>query len=426
MKFKSFVIAAGLISSTFVLSQEEEKVDSLNLLDQRVTTLEDGLAVMKKLKISGYVQAQWESTQTEGTLRVGEQRNVLTEPGDMNRFGIRRGRLKTSYEDNGNQVVFELDMNDRSITIKDVFLKVLDPWTNVFSLYGGVFNRPFGYELPYSTASLETPERSRFINTLMPDERDLGFMLAVQAPKTSDWNPLKLEAGLFAGNGINRDNDSKKDFIGHLTYVKSVNDLKYGIGTSLYYGFVAQLTDSVFTMNNSTAFSLNNTASNRGAFAKRIYYGFDAQMAFTSDLGLTNIRAEYIFGQQPGDATVSRSPNGSSYTNTGATYIRNFTGGYIQFLQDIGTTKHTVLVKYDWYDPNSKIANDQLGLAGTFTGRGDVVFSTLAFGYTYRMNRNVKLVAHYDINLNEKSANLSGFNADKKDNALTLRVQYRF
>lgn len=426
MKFKVIVIALGLISSTFVFSQEDEKMDTLTVLDQRVTTLEEELVKVKKLKVSGYLQAQWESTQSEGTLRVGQSRDALTEPGDMNRFGIRRGRLKTTYEDFGCQGVFELDMNDKSITIKDVYLKVLDPWANVFSLYGGVFNRPFGFEIPYSTGSVETPERSRFINTLFPDERDLGTMLAIQAPKTSDWNPLKLEAGLFAGNGINRDNDSKKDFIGHLTYVKSVGDMKFGIGTSMYYGFVAQQSKKVYAMNSETAFSVDSTATNRGAFAKRIYNGVDAQLAFTSVLGLTNIRAEYLFGQQPGASDVSKSPNGSSYTNTGDTYIRNFTGGYIQFLQDIGTTKHTLLVKYDWYDPNAKIANDQLGVAGTFTGKGDVAFSTLAFGYTYRMNRNVKLVAHYDINLNEKSANLSGFNADKKDNTITLRIQYKF
>ena len=426
MNLKKLVLAFGLVISTVAYSQETENVDTLNWLDQRVTTLEDGLVVVKKLKVSGYLQAQWESTQSEGTLRVGESRNALTEPGDMNRFGIRRGRLKTTYEDFGCQGVFELDINDKSISIKDVYLKVLDPWTNVFSLYGGVFNRPFGYEIPYSTGSLETPERSRFINTLLTDERDLGAMLAIQAPKTSIWNPLKLEAGLFAGNGINRDNDSKKDFIGHLTYVNSVGDFKFGMGTSMYYGFVAQQSKKIYTMNSGSSFSVDSTLTNKGAFAKRIYYGIDGQLAFSSVVGITNIRSEFVFGQQPGAIDASRSPNGSSYTNTGDTYIRNFTGGYIQFLQDIGTTKHTLLVKYDWYDPNTKIANDQLGIAGTFTGKGDVAFSTLAFGYHYRMNRNVKLVANYDINVNESSTNLSSFKTEKKDNTITLRIQYKF
>lgn len=427
MGFKTFKI--GALCALFplsVFSQLSENTDSLYLLDQRVSLVEDAVASTKKLKISGYLQAQWESTQSEGTLRVGESRNALTEPGNINRFGIRRGRLKTTYEDFGCLGVFELDINDKSITLKDVFLKVLDPWTNVFSLYGGVFNRPFGYEIPYSTGNLETPERSRFINTLLTDERDLGTMLAIQAPKTSGWNPLKLEAGLFAGNGINRDNDSKKDFIGHLSYVNSIGDLKFGIGSSMYYGFVAQQTKKVFSMNSGSAFTVDSTATNKGAFANRIYYGVDGQLAFASVLGITNIRSEYIFGQQPGASDASRSPNGSSYTNMSDTYIRNFTGGYIQFLQDIGTTKHTLLVKYDWYDPNAKIAKDELGLAGTFTGKGDIAFSTLAFGYHYRMNKNVRFSANYDINTNETTSNLSGYKADKKDNTLTIRIQYKF
>ena len=59
MKLKSFtIIALGLISSTFAFSQEE-KVDPIDVHEQRISLLEDAAAQAKKLKFSGYIQAQW-------------------------------------------------------------------------------------------------------------------------------------------------------------------------------------------------------------------------------------------------------------------------------------------------------------------------------------------------------------------------------
>lgn len=48
---KSLVIALGLISSTVAFAQEE-KVDTLNVHEQRITSIEDGVFQLKKLKFS--------------------------------------------------------------------------------------------------------------------------------------------------------------------------------------------------------------------------------------------------------------------------------------------------------------------------------------------------------------------------------------
>jgi hypothetical protein len=86
----------------------------------------------------------------------------------------------------------------------------------------GVFNRPFGYEVSYSTSNLESPERATVIQYFFPDERDLGAMLTLRAPEVSPFSFLRLDAGLFAGNSINREGRTiRKDLIGRITCEKT-------------------------------------------------------------------------------------------------------------------------------------------------------------------------------------------------------------
>jgi len=428
---KSLVIVLGLICSTVAFAQEE-KVDSLNVLDQRITSVEDVLLQLKKLKFSGYIQAQWQSSQLDSAgNKTNDMKNGInrTYPevgnGSYNRFGVRRGRLKATYEDYGCQAVIEFDISESGLKTKDLYLNILDPWVNTFAVKGGVFDRPFGYEIAYSSSKLESPERSRITQMLFPDEKDLGTMLTIQAPKTSPWNVLKLEAGLLSGNAINKDYKSKKDFAAHLTYNKAEATMKYGFGVSMYSGCVLQTNANVYTMSNG-AFVLNNTASNLSSFADRSYFGVDGQFSIASDLGLSSIRAEYISGKQPGTAGSSASLNGFDPTTAAAydTYIRKFQGGYINFVQDIAGTKHSIVVKYDWYDPNTDISGRQIGVAAK-TSKTDMAYSTLGLGYLYRLNNNVRLMAYYDIVSNEKIG-LKGYTSNLKDNLVTIRLQYKF
>ncbi|HEY6915352.1 MAG TPA: hypothetical protein VI413_11800 [Paludibacter sp.] len=434
MKLKSLpIIALGLITSVVAFSQEE-KVDTLNVHEQRITTLEDGLFQLKKLKFSGYIQAQWQSSQLDSMISKSNDMKVGTgaygaekvSNGTYNRFGVRRGRLKATYEDFGCQAVIEFDISEGGLKTKDVYLNVLDPWVNTFAVKGGVFDNPFGSEIAYSSSKLESPERSRLIQTLFPDEKTLGAMLTIQAPKTSKWNVLKLETGLVAGNAISKDYKSKKDLAAHLTYNNSTPIMKYGIGVSMYSGSVIQTDTNVYVMKNG-AFN-RNVGTKPNEFATRQYFGVDGQFSIASDLGLTQIRAEYITGTQPGAAGSSASPNGfdpTASTFTAApTYIRNFSGGYVNFVQDIADTKHSIVVKYDWYDPNTSVAGDKVGVAAK-TGKADMAYSTLGLGYMYRLNNNVRLMAYYDMVSNE-STKVKGYFKNVNDNVVTVRLQYKF
>ena len=409
----------GLATAGFAQEQEVE-LTPLESLEQKTQTIEESLKKMQKFKVSGYVQTQYQWGEQDASLKVGAGNSDPEESFD--RLGIRRGRIKFTYETGIASGVFQLDMTEKGVGLKDAYLGVKDPWVGTSSLKAGVFDRPFGNEIGYSSSRRESPERSTIFQTLFPEERDLGAMLVLQAPKTSPLNFLKLEAGLFAGNGIKIETDNRRDFIGHLSADKKIgSNFQLAGGVSYYNGGVYQGTDSVYSMTNN-AFELDDV-DNKGEFAKREYCGFDLQVKATSALGLTHLRAEYLFGEQPGSASNNKSPNAAALPST-HTYRRNFNGGYVIFIQELGKLPLSAVVKYDWYDPNTKITKNDIGLNGTTSA--DLSQNTLGFGMLWRVNNNIRLQAYYEINSNETSQNLPAFVEDVKNDVFTLRLQYKF
>ena len=287
----------------------------------------------------------------------------------------------------------------------------------------GVFNRPFGYEIERSSSLRESPERATVITTLFPEERDLGAMVSLQAKKTSPWNILKLDAGLFAGNGVKSDIKNRKDFIGHLSLNKSFNEtIKVSGGVSYYNGSVYQGTKNIYRLQNN-AFVVDSTAANKGKHAKREYFGFDAQFGAITKFGLTSISGEFITGTQPGDKSGSKSPN-SSTVGTSDTYIRDFSGAYVCLVQDLGKLPFSAVVKYDFYNPNTKVSKNDIGLKRT--GKGDIAYQTTGLGLLWKINNNLRTTAYYEFVKNETSKNLIGYDKDIKDDVFTLRLQYKF
>jgi phosphate-selective porin len=374
-----------------------------------------------QLKISGYVQSQFQWGEKDATLKVGTANENSNE--SFSRLGIRRGRLKFIYEERIASGVFQLDITEKGVGIKDAYLNIKDPWYNTCIIKAGIFDRPFGDEISYSSSRRESPERSTIFQTLFPEERDLGVQLLLQPAKTSPLNFLKLEAGLFAGNGIKQETDSRKDFIGHLSADKSIgSNLKISGGVSYYHGSVYQGTENIFTMN-GTAYHLNNDAGNKGGFARREYFGIDAQFNMISTWGMSQLRAEYLFGEQPGNSLNSKSPNASVLPSSD-TYIRPFRGGYILFVQDFGQLPVSAVLKYDWYNPNTQVKRSDIGLNNT--GIADIAVNTLGFGLLWRADNHIRLQAYYEINKNETSESFTSPVSDLKDNVFTLRLQYKF
>lgn len=427
-----------LLSGNFT-AQAQEETESPDTLTQVIDKIQSDLLILNRLKITGYIQAQYQKADTAGieSFAGGNFGKNLD-----SRFNVRRGRFKLAYTNELSNYVIQVDVTEKGVGIKDAYASFTEPWLQSLTFTGGVFDRPFGYEISYSSGNRESPERSRIFQTLFPGEREVGAKLTVLPVKTSRYYFFKLEGGVFNGSGPTAvEFDSYKDFIGRLSLFKNLNNesISLGLGASYYSGgwrqdtkYIYKLTD-VTLADNTTGKGFYKDSTNVGDKVKREYYGVDAQLTFTNNpLGSTILRGEYIAGKQPGIATSSTSPSAQP---TADAYLRNVSGGYVYLVQNVLRSRHQLVVKYDWYDPNTKVSGNEIGVAGSNTGAADVKFSTLGIGWIYRWNSNVKITAYYDIVNNEtsnapaavsKNNTVTTWAKDRNDNVFTLRLQYKF
>ena len=188
MYFNVFnVVAAILLFCNTSFAQVTNLSDTIA---NQVKKLSDDLTLLKKIKITGYIMAQYQSADSAG-INSFEGGNFA--PNVNNRFMLREARIKFIYEGNLSQYVFQLDATEKGVSIKDMYAKFTEPWLKTVSLTIGQMNRPFGFEIGYTPTDRESPERGRMSQTIFVGERDLGAMLTLQAPKTSKLNFLKFQ-----------------------------------------------------------------------------------------------------------------------------------------------------------------------------------------------------------------------------------------
>jgi phosphate-selective porin len=406
-------------------------------LKQSLNELQKAVETLKKIKITGWVQAQYQVAESKGAANFD---GGAFGPYSDSRFMIRRGRVKFTYTQKLSQFVMQINGTERGFNLVEIYAKVTDPWTKSFSLTAGVMNRPFGFEIDQSSSVRESPERSRYTQILMPNERDLGAKITYEPLKQSKLYGLRLDAGFYNGqgiavpgttstnNGVN-EYDNVKDFIGRICYYKDSKDEKYryGIGMSHYNGGIVNTTNQLYQLNGSSFAAADTTNQTfKGKSAKRIYTGVELFFSVKSVLGKTTLRGEYIFGTQPSlksnSASLAALPTGLYASR--AIYSREFNGSYAYLIHRIGKTKHELVAKYEWYDPNSKMEGTNIISANGF-GAGDVKYTALGLGYNYYYDENVKFMFYYNTVTNEKTQ-IVGLTNDLKDNILTLRMQYRF
>lgn len=382
----------------------------------------------KKLKVSGYVQAQYQSAEQDGIKSfAGGNFNS----GVHNRFNIRRGRIKFDYKNvflanTINQMVLQIDITEKGLAVKDAYLKLNEQWLRAFSLSAGIFERPFGYEIGFSSSQRESPERSRIFQSLFPNERDLGLKLSFLANEKSivkNLSFINFNAGVFAGNGINQETDNFKDFIGRLGFVFPFykTNLSLDFGFSGYFGnVIVPDGKTLYTINNSISASKDISSRN----IKREYYGADLQLYYDIPyIGGFSLKAEFLAGKQPGTSLAN-----TSFTSapTGDVFLRNFNGYYFMYVQNLGRFNQLVF-KYDVYDPNIDVAGDEIGKnPDAKLSIADLKYSTVGLGYIHHWDENLKFVLYYDIVKNETSTNLNGYNQQLKENVFTFRIQYKF
>jgi hypothetical protein len=464
--------------------------DRVSGVEDRITAVETDVAKLTKIKISGYVQAQWQHWEASNVFPS----NYLT---------IRRARFKLVYEPaKGVAFVLQPDFQPSNFVVKEAYARINEPWMKTFSLWVGKFNRP-NYEVETSSSDLEALERSRVITTLYPGEYAIGAKLEVTPPSI----PLKFQLAVFNGNdgqvipdatganqnaADNKDFDNYKDLMGRLTYAFKFG--KWGgltIGVNGYYGAVRATTDTLlksdYTKNKVVAI---------GSALNRNWVGAEAQL-YIDVLGGLVLKGEYITGLNafPGyksaattTTAFSSSVNATkdtvtqTYTTTKTTSIapniqRNFSGFYVYLVKNIGK-RNQITVRYDKYNPNTKLAAGDLGVAAykasssksttvknTYgaagnvlvnkeitntvvnnaltSGTADLSYSQVTIAWSYYFDDNIKISLAYDIPMNEKvglaGKVVSNYNAIPggvassydysnliKQNVLTLRIQAKF
>ena len=391
--------------------------------------------------ISGYMQPQFQVAESDGAPSFA---GGNFSPFSQSRFMLRRARVKVDYliktKENFPQALFtfQIDATERGVIVRDMFVRLFEGRRNNFSVSAGLFARPFGFEVNLSSSARETPERGRMSQILMPSERDLGAMVSFE-PLRID-HPLshfEIDAGFFNGQGLSgvTDFDDHKDFISRLAirpYSLGISkNIELSGGVSLLRGGWKNPTKYVYesgiASNGDKIFIIDSSESNIGHAAPRHYYGADMQFKIKHGWGETELRAEHWFGTQPGTATSTSNP-GSLPANNGIllpTYVRHFNGSFFYFLQNIINKRHQLLFKFDWYDPNIKVHETEIGKPGTNLTAADIKFSTLGAGYVFHFNSQIKLILYYNIVKNE-TTQLAGYTSDLKDNIFTSRLQFRF
>lgn len=413
---------------------------------------------LKKIKVSGYIQAQMRvATDTSGLLTktygnnydIGEFQGGKFPAATKSVFQVRRARFKIAYESDLSQFAIQLDclpfttgnaintvtqdtskkvttktaafLSGGGISLKDAYFRFQEPWLKSIAIKAGIYDRPFGYEISYSSSNRESPERSRVFQTLFPGERDLGVSLEYLA---SDNLPdaarlFNLKAGLFAGNGINIEIDGVRDFIGRFGLSIPFNDINLSLdaGVSGYVGSVLNRTDSLYTYENDKRVG---KAGHLWDKEKRDYLGLDAQLYYGNIpfFGGATLRGEYINGVQPGTSSTNVSQK-SDIAVSSALYSRNVNGYYVMGVLNIDPIRCQIVGKYDVLDPNKDLSGTKV------TSTADMKVSTTGAGLVFHWDENVKIMAYYDKVKNEAIA--SGFYAkDVKDDVFTLRLQYKF
>jgi len=436
-------LLAGLISASSLgaFAQVNDVKDSIQIMQKDIDAVKKSIKKLEKLKVSGYIQAQMEVAQEYASTKVGGtttyQADKDLESGDFIRFGIRRGRVKIAWEESMGTAVFQLDITEKGLGIKDAYLKIWDPWKKIVTLTGGIFDRPFGDEISYSSSRRESPERSMVFQSLFPDERDLGVMLTIAAPKGSVIEGLKLDAGMFSGNGIRVDDNSKMDFIGHLKYDKKWNKMSFGIGASMYLGTTNNADTFIYKVAKvGDIFEWKKTEVEINQLNKRQYFGIDAQYTIETASGLTNIRGEFLMGNQPSKKGSFGSPRGDTYVQgangeSSFNYMRKFMGGHVYLVQDIYKTPLTFVFKYGYLNPNTE-------WKGNKVNKTDLANHNYGFGLLWKINSYIRLQAFYEVVVNEKTDKIAivdskapkgtalDYSKIVPANLFTLRLQYRF
>lgn len=307
---------------------------------------------LKKIKVSGYIQARYESYHApKGVTDKGD--NLAPD----NRFYMRRARFKITGQPTDTTIgVVQLDLSgiDRTkVETKDVYVE-FHPWgvgvPAPFFVRMGQQNVPFGYIIERSSSAREVPERAKVFagttvafpkvggvasvpsfNGLFPGERDKGICLFSTETSKVDWalgilNGTGTKSGAFGSSflvdgGKYEDNNGNKAIVGRVRYPIAWN---CNLGGSFYKG-----SQAVMPVSNASSASM----------VDQTRWGADLQYYFQD----ASVKAEYVTGDEPYYSNTSTTANGTSGSN------RKVSGWYVVGVKNLGP-KYQAVAQYDVLD----------------------------------------------------------------------------
>jgi hypothetical protein len=395
----------------------EELKSQVDGMDETMKEMKTDLDILKKIKISGYLQINFEKSEKNA--------GFLADPYDASdavkgRFRVRRSRIKVMYDGGTTQMVVQGDYSNSGFTLKDAYLNFTEPWMKILTFQFGVFNRPV-YEVEYSSSQRESVERSNVVLALYPSERDLGAMITV-AP--ADMFKLQLATfnntvkGTFSQTSNNANNypnfgSEPVYYMARLTKsLELTEDLGLDLGVHARIGNARLNTSKVIAADVASKGAADSTTYKVGDAASRTWFGVEAQLYYDF-LGGMKIYGEYIMGKDMNELGAVNS----------VARLREFNGFYVTFVKNLGT-EFQVAAKYDSYAPNSKVDYDKIDVASELTT------NTVGFGIHNYTFPNVRLTLWYDMISMKTNTYTTGvkqpFSTDPKDNLLTFRAQYKF
>lgn len=306
--------------------------------------LESIVTALNRLKVTGYLQAQYVHDESS--------ENVLG--GNRDQFSVRRARVKFTYQaTRTSRFVLEPDAASGGVTLKDGYAEMTEPWTSwKHTLTAGQFKWPFGIELAQSSSRREVPERSRVTRTLFPGERDRGVMLSGRGLGEK----LEYRLAVVNGTGTTRSDDlnKRKDVVGRLGYSLGT----VSVGASVYRG-----SELIATAANAS-----------GAEFDKRRQGVDLVWQ-TPAPGLT-LRAEYVTGKQ---APASGTSRRESF---------DVEGWYAYAVQRLGK-RQQVALRVDQYDGNTRADADAV--------------RTVTAAYTFLWDEHSKVMVAYEAPRRERN-----------------------
>ena len=269
--------------------------------------------------------------------------------------------------------------------------------------------------------------------------------------------------------------------MGRLTYTfKFKRFATLTLGTHGYYGGIKANSTTVL----NSDYTYQKTVD-PGQILPKQWYGVEAQL-YMDLLGGLILKGEYITGVNsiPGVMTTNTTSTSNTSIKNDTLWItnttikntintpaitKNFSGWYVYAVKNIGK-KHQLAVRYDYYDPNTKLSGTQVGTnkydaskstsdpnpTKTYldnnviinqnnsiytsklnSGTADIAYGTWTFGYSYFFTSNIKFMLGYEVPLNEKVNvkssyainNVPGsydYNNLIHQNTLTVRLQVKF